>query len=66
MSIFLPYSVTEVISTFSTWFSLDLSTLTAYESLVVTILANMYFFGFWFFIIYFSLKSLNWVYERIF
>ena len=65
MSIFLPYSVSEVINTFTTWFSLDLSSLSDYQSLVLTILSNAYFFGFWFFIIYFSLKSLNWVYERL-
>ncbi len=66
MSIFLPYSVTDVINTFTTWFSLDLTSLTSYESLVITILANMYFFGFWFFIIYFTLKGFNRVYERLF
>ena len=65
MSIFLPYSVSEVINTFTTWFSLDLSSLSDYQSIILTILANAYFFGFWFFIIYFSLKSLNWVYERL-
>lgn len=66
MSIFLPYSPDVVISTFTTWFSLDLSALTSYETLIVTILANAYFFGFWFFIIYFILKGFNRVYERIF
>lgn len=66
MSIFLPYDVTTVISKFSEWFSLDLSTLTSFESICLTMLANMYFFIFWGFIIYCVLKSLNWVYERLF
>ena len=66
MSIFIPYSPELVISTFTTWFSLDLTTLTGYESMILTILANAYFFGFWFFIFYFTLKGLNRVYERIF
>lgn len=65
MSIFFPYSPTDVISTFSDWFSLNLVNLTDFESLVLTILANMYFFMFWGFIIYCVLKSLNWVYERL-
>lgn len=66
MSIFLPYNVTEVIAKFSEWFSLDLSNLTAYENIVLTMLANMYFFIFWGFILWCILKSLNWVYERLF
>lgn len=66
MSIFLPYSPDIVVSTFTTWFSLDLTTLTNFESLVLTLLSNIYFFGFWFFILYFTLKGFNRVYERIF
>ena len=66
MSIFLPYSPELVINTFTTWFSLDLSTLTSYQSITLTLLANAYFFGFWFFVLYFTLKGLNRVYERIF
>ena len=66
LSIFIPYSPDIVITTFTTWFSLDLSTLTGYESTVLTLLANAYFFGFWFFIIYFSLKGLNKVYQKLF
>ena len=66
MSIFFPYSPDVVISTFTTWFSLDLTTLTGFESIILTILANAYFFGFWFFILYFVLKGFNRVYERIF
>ena len=65
MSIFFPYSVTDVISTFETWFTLDLSLLTGYQKIILTLFANIYFFGFWFFIIFFTLKSLNWVYERL-
>ena len=66
MSIFLPYNPELVISTFTTWFSLDLTTLTSAEILIITILSNAYFYGFWFFILYFTLKGLNRVYERIF
>ncbi len=66
MSIFLPYSPTVVIETLANWFNLDLSSLTSYESLIITLLSNLYFFVFWFFIIYFVLKGINRVYERIF
>lgn len=66
MSIFLPYSPDIVIQTFSSWFSLDLTTLTSYETLIITIFSNAYFFGFWFFILYFILKGFNKIYERIF
>jgi len=66
MSIFFPYSPEVVISTFTTWFSLDLTTLTSFETVTITILANIYFFGFWFFIIYFTLKGFNKIYEKLF
>ena len=66
MSIFIPYSPEVVITTFSTWFSLDLTTLTDYQSLILCIISNLYFFAFWFFIMYFVLKGFNRVYERIF
>lgn len=66
MSIFIPYSVNVVINTFTSLFNLDLTSLSSYESIVITLLANMYFFGFWFFILYFVLKGFNRVYERIF
>ena len=66
MSIFLPYSVDAVIDYFTTTFSLDLTTLTAYENLMITILANLYFFVDWGFIIYIALKLFNRIYERIF
>ena len=66
MSIFLPYSPEVVVNTFTSLFDLDLTMLSGYENLVITILANLYFFVFWFFIIYFVLKGFNRVYERIF
>lgn len=66
MSIFLPYSPDIIIQTFSSWFSLDLTTLTSYETIVITILCNAYFFVFWFFMLYFILKGFNKIYERIF
>lgn len=66
MSIFIPYSLDSVIKHFSTLFNLDLSTLSSYESVILTILANLYFFIFWGIIIYFSLKILNRIWERFF
>lgn len=66
MSIFLPYSVEQVITYFTTLYNLDLSTLTSYQTLILNILANAYFFLFWGFVIYFSLKLFNRVWERLF
>jgi hypothetical protein len=66
MSIFLPYSVEQVVTYFTTLYNLDLSTLTSYQTLILNILANAYFFLYWFFIIYFSIKLFNRVWERIF
>lgn len=66
MSIFLPYSPTVVMDYFTNLFSLDLSVLTTYESLIITIIANLYFFVYWFVIIYFSLKIFNRIWERFF
>lgn len=66
MSIFFPYSRDIVIQTFSSWFNLDLSTLTSYETIIITIFSNAYFFVFWFFMLYFILKGFNKIYERIF
>lgn len=66
MSIFLPYSPDIVINTFTTWFSLDLTTLSSYQTITLTLLSNAYFFGFWFFMLYFIIKGFNRVYERIF
>ena len=66
MSILLPYSVDVVVNYFTTTFSLDLTTLTSYETLIITILANLYFFIYWGFIIYIALKIFNRIWERIF
>ena len=66
MSIFLPYSPQVVIDTFTRWFEIDLSILSSYESVVLTLLSNLYFFVFWFFIIYFIIKGFNRIYERMF
>lgn len=66
MSIFLPYSPSIVIEYFTSLFSLDLTTLSTYESLIITILANIYFFIYWFIITYFSLKIFNRIWERFF
>lgn len=66
MSIFLPYSVEQVVTYFTTLYNLDLSTLTSYQTLILNILANAYFFLYWFFIIYFSIKLFNRVWERLF
>jgi len=65
MSIFIPYNIIEVETTFERWFNISLINLTDYQSIMLTLMANIYFFGFWFFVIYFSLKGLNWVYERL-
>uniref|UniRef100_A0AAU8B5U5 Uncharacterized protein n=1 Tax=Dulem virus 59 TaxID=3145770 RepID=A0AAU8B5U5_9VIRU len=66
MSIFIPYNPEIVISTFTRWFSLDLTTLTDYQTLILCIISNAYFFIFWFFVLYFVLKLFNRLYERMF
>ena len=66
MSILLPYSPGVVLDYFTTTFSLDLTTLTNYESLILTILSNLYFFIYWGFIIYIALKIFNRIWERFF
>lgn len=66
MSIFIPYNPQVVVETFTSWFSLDLTTLSDYQSLILCIMSNAYFFLFWFFIMYFVLKGFNRIYERIF
>lgn len=66
MSIFLPYNVNVVIDYFTNLFSLDLTTLTSYETLILTILANLYFFIYWGFVIYLALKIFNRIWERFF
>ena len=66
MNILLPYSPSVVLDYFTTTFSLDLTTLTNYESLILTILSNLYFFIYWGFIIYIALKIFNRIWERFF
>lgn len=66
MSIFLPYSIDLVINYFATKFSVDLTSLTVYEQLSITIFANIYFFVYWFFVIYIALKIFNRIWERVF
>ena len=66
MSIFIPYSPGDVIQYFTTLYSLNLTELTSYQTLIVTLIANLYFFMFWFIIVYFALKLFNRVWERFF
>ena len=66
MSILLPYSTDVVLEYFTTIFGLDLTTLTAYETLIITILSNLYFYVYWGFIIYIALKIFNRIWERLF
>ena len=66
MSIFIPYSPSDVISHFTNLYSLDLTSLTSYQSLIITLIGNAYFFLFWGFIIYFALKLFNRIWERFF
>lgn len=66
MSFFIPYGPVLVIEYFSTLFSLDLTGLTGYQTLILTLLSNIYFFGFWFFVMYFVLKGFNRIYQKIF
>lgn len=66
MSIFLPYSVDVVINYFTNMFSLDLTSLTAYEKLIITLLSNLYFYVYWGFVIYIALKIFNRIWERFF
>lgn len=66
MSIFIPYSPGEVIQHFTTLFSLNLTELTSYQTLVLTLMSNVYFFVFWYIIVYFALKLFNRVWERFF
>ena len=65
MSIFLPYDITTVITKFSEWYSLDLTGLSDYQMLGLTIATNLYFIISWGFIIWCILKGINWVYERL-
>lgn len=66
MSIFIPYTPTQVLDYLISLFSLDFTNLTAYETTIITIFANLYFFVFWGIIVYFSLKIFNRIWERFF
>ena len=65
MSIFFPYKIIDVITGLEQLFGIELNGLSEYQETVLTIGANIYFLIFWFFILYFSVKSINWVYERL-
>lgn len=64
MSIFFPYSPAIVLAYYTTLFGIDLTSLTGYETLTLTIYSNIYFFVYWFVIVYFSLKIFNRIWER--
>lgn len=66
MSIFIPYSPTQVLNYFISLFNLDFSSLSSYETCMITILSNLYFFIIWGLIVYFSLKIFNRIWERFF
>lgn len=66
MSIFIPYDPTSVVEYFTNLFTLDLSTLSSFETMLLTLLSNIYFFLFWFVIVYFALKIFNRIWERFF
>lgn len=64
MSIFLPYSPTDVLDHLLDLYSLDFTSITPYESAMLTFIANIYFFAFWAIITYFALKIFNRIWER--
>lgn len=66
LSIFFPYSPNLVIDYLSELFSFDYTSLSAFESTIITIFSNLYFFVVWFIIVYFSLKIFNRIWERLF
>lgn len=66
MSLFFPYSPSLVVSNISILFSIDLSSLTAFETTILTIMCDLYFLIFWFIIVYFALKIFNRIWERVF
>lgn len=66
MSIFIPYSPSDVLSHFATLFSLEFNDLTSYQTMILTLGANIYFFVFWSILVYFALKLFNRVWERFF
>lgn len=64
MSLFIPYSPTDVITYLSTLFTIDLSSFTSFETLLITLIANIFFFIYWFIVVYFALKIINRLWER--
>lgn len=66
MSIFIPYSPEVIKTYFTELFNLVLTDLTSYETIIITLISNIYFFIFWGFIIYISLKIFNRIWERFF
>lgn len=66
MSIFIPYDITSTINYLSNLFSIDLSSLTSFENVLLTLFANLYFFLVWYILIYFALKIFNRIWERLF
>lgn len=66
MSFFIPYKTSVVVEYFTSLYNLNLSDLTDYQVLVLTILSNLYFYVFWTIVIYFSLKLFNRIWERMF
>ena len=66
MSIFIPYDINSTINYLSNLFSIDLSSLTSFENILLTLFANLYFFLTWYILIYFALKIFNRIWERLF
>lgn len=66
MSIFFPYNPSDVISSISDLFTIDLTSLTSFESTLLTLFCNLYFIIFWFIITYISIKIFNRIWERLF
>ena len=66
MSLFFPYTPTQIITYIADLFTIDLSQLSAYETTMLTIFSNLYFFIIWFIIAYYSLKIFNRIWERLF
>lgn len=66
MSVFFPYSPDVVFEYFTSKFSVDLLGLDSYQTVILTVISNAYFFLFWFVMLYFSMKLFNRIYERIF
>ena len=66
MSIFIPYAPSDVLTYLATLFNLEFTDLTGYQTAILTIGANIYFFVFWSIIVYFALKIFNRVWERFF